>query len=126
MDRPRRRRRGRAADGPRWRRGYIATPRREGIVRGSDRRPRYLRQILSQLKTWLDTGEVQRLVVVVTGVETGTTLERWVFGVNACAPGDDAARPRGDDDGGRRRDAEARRRRGGAAARRGGAAVTRR
>ena len=90
MDRPRRRRRGRAADGPRWRRGYIATPRREGIVRGSDRRPRYLRQILSQLKTWLDTGEVQRLVIVVTGVETGQTLERWVFGVHACAPGDDA------------------------------------
>lgn len=44
---------------------------------------RYMQQILSQLKTWLNTGEVQRLVVVVTGVESGETLERWVFGVNA-------------------------------------------
>ncbi|EGB13070.1 hypothetical protein AURANDRAFT_19390 [Aureococcus anophagefferens] len=47
-------------------------------------------RILSQLKTWLNTGEVQRLVVVVTGVETGQTLERWVFAVQAFAEGENA------------------------------------
>ena len=51
---------------------------------------RYLSKILSQLKTWLNTGEVQRLVVVVTGVETGQTLERWVFAVQAFAEGENA------------------------------------
>jgi|TARA_B100000475_G_scaffold101269_1_gene73706 mitotic spindle assembly checkpoint protein MAD2 len=33
---------------------------------------------------------VQRLVVVVTGVETGQTLERWVFAVQAFAEGENA------------------------------------
>ena len=44
----------------------------------------YLKKILAQLKTWLEEGDVQRLVVVVTGVETNETLERWTFAVNAC------------------------------------------
>jgi hypothetical protein len=30
---------------------------------------------------WLARGEVQRLVVVITGVETNEVLERWVFNV---------------------------------------------
>ena len=33
---------------------------------------------------------MQRLVVVVTGVETGQTLERWVFAVQAFAEGENA------------------------------------
>jgi len=57
---------------------------------GTRRRRRYLGQILSQLKTWLSTGEVQRLCLVVTGVESGETLERWVFAVQACDVGADA------------------------------------
>lgn len=41
----------------------------------------YLRQIMSQMETWLLEGDVQRLVVVVTGVDSGETLERWQFNV---------------------------------------------
>jgi mitotic spindle assembly checkpoint protein MAD2 len=31
--------------------------------------------------SWLTDGDVQRLVVVVTGVDSGETLERWQFNV---------------------------------------------
>ena len=41
----------------------------------------YLEQILKQLSNWLMQGEVQKLVVVVNGIESGETLERWVFNV---------------------------------------------
>lgn len=41
----------------------------------------YLNQIMSQMETWLLDGDVQRLVVVVTGVDSGETLERWQFNV---------------------------------------------
>uniref|UniRef100_A0A7S3NK88 HORMA domain-containing protein n=1 Tax=Aureoumbra lagunensis TaxID=44058 RepID=A0A7S3NK88_9STRA len=41
----------------------------------------YMRDVLSQLNGWLETGDVQRLVVVVTGVDSEKTLERWVFAV---------------------------------------------
>jgi mitotic spindle assembly checkpoint protein MAD2 len=41
----------------------------------------YLAQVLTQISSWLLRGEVQKLVVVVTGVETHDTLERWVFNV---------------------------------------------
>lgn len=41
----------------------------------------YLKNVLEQLESWLRTGEVQRLVVVVTGVDTNKTLERWVFAI---------------------------------------------
>lgn len=40
---------------------------------------------------WLTVGKVQKLVVVITGVETREVLERWVFNVEtdraALAPG---------------------------------------
>lgn len=40
---------------------------------------------------WLAAGQVQKLVVVITGVETKETLERWVFNVEtdkaALVPG---------------------------------------
>ena len=54
------------------------------MVASDDGLQTYLKQILAQLKTWLEEGDVQRLVVVVTGVETNETLERWTFAVNAC------------------------------------------
>jgi mitotic spindle assembly checkpoint protein MAD2 len=41
----------------------------------------YLTQVLSQLSAWLVKGEVQKLVLVVNGVESGEVLERWVFNV---------------------------------------------
>jgi len=42
----------------------------------------YLSQVMSQMETWLLDGNVQRLVVVVTGVDSGETLERWQFNVS--------------------------------------------
>mmetsp|Transcript_32360 Transcript_32360/g.74527 ORF Transcript_32360/g.74527 Transcript_32360/m.74527 type:complete len:189 (-) Transcript_32360:496-1062(-) len=42
----------------------------------------YLKNIMGQMETWLLHGNVQRLVVVVTGVDTGETLERWQFNVS--------------------------------------------
>lgn len=43
----------------------------------------YLGNITRQLHTWLMNGSVQKLVLVVKGVETGDTLERWVFDCEA-------------------------------------------
>lgn len=42
----------------------------------------YLNQIMSQMETWLLDGDVQRLVVVVSGIDSGETLERWQFNVS--------------------------------------------
>mmetsp|Transcript_37885 Transcript_37885/g.55821 ORF Transcript_37885/g.55821 Transcript_37885/m.55821 type:complete len:229 (+) Transcript_37885:247-933(+) len=42
----------------------------------------YLNQIMGQMNTWLIDGDVQRLVVVVTGIDSGETLERWQFNVS--------------------------------------------
>ncbi len=36
---------------------------------------------MSQMSSWLIDGDVQRLVVVVTGIDSGETLERWQFNV---------------------------------------------
>merc|ERR1719461_970474 len=43
----------------------------------------YLHTVTSQLEVWLMRGNVQKLVVVVQGVETKEVLERWVFRVEA-------------------------------------------
>ncbi len=37
---------------------------------------------MGQMEHWLTEGDVQRLVVVVTGVDSGETLERWQFNVS--------------------------------------------
>jgi mitotic spindle assembly checkpoint protein MAD2 len=37
---------------------------------------------MAQVETWLLSGDVQRLVVVVSGVDSGETLERWQFNVS--------------------------------------------
>ncbi len=42
----------------------------------------YLDNVMKQLEVWLSDGDVQRLVVVVTGLDSGETLERWQFNVN--------------------------------------------
>jgi len=41
----------------------------------------YLQHVMSQMNAWLLEGDVQRLVVVVSGVDSGETLERWQFNV---------------------------------------------
>jgi len=42
----------------------------------------YLSTVQNQVKEWLQAGNIQRLVVVVQGVDTGETLERWQFNVS--------------------------------------------
>eukprot|EP01036_Dinobryon_divergens_P043623 gene43623-58094_t len=39
----------------------------------------YITNIMKQMTDWLMNASVQKLVLVVKGVETGNTLERWVF-----------------------------------------------
>lgn len=41
----------------------------------------YLNSVLRQIADWLMAKTIQKLVVVITGVETKETLERWVFDV---------------------------------------------
>lgn len=43
---------------------------------------RYLSNVQQQVTEWLLAGNVQRLVVVVQGVDTMETLERWQFNVS--------------------------------------------
>ncbi|KAL0234958.1 hypothetical protein GEMRC1_001540 [Eukaryota sp. GEM-RC1] len=43
----------------------------------------YLSQVLQQVESWLSTGCVQKLVVVISSAVDDTTLERWVFNVDA-------------------------------------------
>jgi len=42
---------------------------------------KYLQQVLTQLSEWLYAGSVQKLVLVVTSLETQTVLERWNFDI---------------------------------------------
>lgn len=42
----------------------------------------YLNQIMDQMGTWLLEGDVQRFVLVVSGIDSGETLERWQFNVS--------------------------------------------
>lgn len=41
----------------------------------------YLNRIMSQMNAWLIDGHVRRFVVVVTGIDSNMTLERWQFNV---------------------------------------------
>lgn len=41
----------------------------------------FLKNVLSQIKDWLENRKVQKLVVVLADVETKETLERWEFNV---------------------------------------------
>ncbi|KAK7068504.1 MAD2 mitotic arrest deficient-like 1 [Halocaridina rubra] len=41
----------------------------------------YLDNVLAQIKDWLEAGQVQRLVLVVTNVDTKEVLERWSFNI---------------------------------------------
>jgi mitotic spindle assembly checkpoint protein MAD2 len=42
----------------------------------------YLDRVMKQLNQWLLSGDVQKLVVVVAGIDSGETLERWQFNVD--------------------------------------------
>lgn len=53
----------------------VLTTTDEGLLK-------YLNNVMGQMEEWLLNGNVQRLVVVVTGVDSGETLERWQFNVS--------------------------------------------
>jgi mitotic spindle assembly checkpoint protein MAD2 len=42
----------------------------------------YLNNVMSQVQEWLLSGDVQKLVLVVAGIDSGETLERWQFNVS--------------------------------------------
>jgi mitotic spindle assembly checkpoint protein MAD2 len=48
----------------------------------------YLDQVMGQMEDWLLAGDVQKLVVVVAGIDSGETLERWQFNVNVQDEGE--------------------------------------
>jgi mitotic spindle assembly checkpoint protein MAD2 len=41
----------------------------------------YISQVMGQMSRWLLSNDVEKLVLVITGVESSQTLERWVFNV---------------------------------------------
>ena len=43
---------------------------------------KYLQQVLSQLSEWLLSGSVQKLVVVISSMQTQAVLERWTFDID--------------------------------------------
>lgn len=58
---------------------------------------KYLAQVMAQVESWLLNGDVQRLVVVVSGVDSGETLERWQFNVALDGDGDSPATAMGEE-----------------------------
>jgi mitotic spindle assembly checkpoint protein MAD2 len=46
----------------------------------------YLNNVMTQVEAWLTSGDVQKLVVVVAGIDSGETLERWQFNVSVEDP----------------------------------------
>jgi mitotic spindle assembly checkpoint protein MAD2 len=46
----------------------------------------YLSNVLVQLEGWMTSGSVQRLVLVIEGLESHSTLERWDFKLEQEAP----------------------------------------
>eukprot|EP00744_Colponema_vietnamica_P020758 GILI01029544.1.p1 GENE.GILI01029544.1~~GILI01029544.1.p1 ORF type:complete len:206 (-),score=76.04 GILI01029544.1:39-656(-) len=51
------------------------------LVTKQDELKDYLSNVLSQLSDWLLRGQVKSLVLVIMGVNSGQTLERWTFNV---------------------------------------------
>lgn len=56
------------------------------LVTTDDGLAEYLETAMGQLKTWLERGDVTRLVVVIVEKETGETRERWQFDVDVINP----------------------------------------
>ena len=52
----------------------VLTTTDEGLLK-------YLGNVMAQVDAWLNSGDVQRLVVVVSGMDSGETLERWQFNI---------------------------------------------
>ncbi|KAJ0405747.1 hypothetical protein ATCC90586_007690 [Pythium insidiosum] len=56
------------------------------LVTDDEKLRSFLQRFLEQLSEWLTKGEVQKLVIVITGLESKEVLERWAFEVHAEAP----------------------------------------
>eukprot|EP01091_Cochliopodium_minus_P006778 TRINITY_DN1675_c0_g1_i1.p1 TRINITY_DN1675_c0_g1~~TRINITY_DN1675_c0_g1_i1.p1 ORF type:complete len:214 (-),score=48.68 TRINITY_DN1675_c0_g1_i1:27-668(-) len=41
----------------------------------------YLTKIMGQVEKWLMEGDIQQMVIVITGIESKQILERWVFNI---------------------------------------------
>jgi hypothetical protein len=50
---------------------------------------------MAQVDAWLLRGDVQRLVIIVSGVDSGETLERWQFNVSLEVPDGENKTPNG-------------------------------
>lgn len=71
----------------------------------------YLESAMSQLKVWLERGDVTRLVVVIVEKDSGETRERWQFDVdviNQPLPSETAADTAGGGGGVKKTDAQVR------------------
>ncbi|CAG9461654.1 unnamed protein product [Pedinophyceae sp. YPF-701] len=47
---------------------------------------KYLADVLKQVPAWIESGMLQKLVLVVSSVASGEVLERWTFNVHAESP----------------------------------------
>lgn len=54
---------------------------------------KYLQSVLAQMRTWLSLGKLDRVVVVIASVATGTVLERWAFDVGTDKSSAQATQP---------------------------------
>ena len=51
------------------------------LVNTTERVNAFLQEVLQRMGVWLERGELDKVVVVISGVESGKTLERWNFNV---------------------------------------------
>lgn len=55
----------------------------------------YIAQVMKQIHSWLLQNVVEKLVLVITGADSGQTVERWVFSVETSDVGNmDSDKPR--------------------------------
>ena len=53
------------------------------LVTADDKLKAYLKDVLAQLSSWLMEGQVSKLVLVICGIDSKETLERWEFMVQS-------------------------------------------
>jgi mitotic spindle assembly checkpoint protein MAD2 len=55
------------------------------LVSSDEKVEAYLKSVLNQMKLWLQRGDLDRVVVVISSVATSAVLERWAFNVRSSA-----------------------------------------
>ncbi|CAI5718407.1 unnamed protein product [Peronospora farinosa] len=61
------------------------------LMTDDDKLNDFFTKFLHQLSNWIIKGEVQKLVLVITGIETQEVLERWAFEVHSENGTDDSS-----------------------------------